>query len=301
MTGEQPDHSAAPVLPERKMEKNINSINAGEIGILDTLIAVAPMIQQALFLDNVIVITDREKYIHILSGKEINLDTLIGKTLTEGEIMHRVVKQEEIVTAKVPKRYYGTPFKASGVPLRDGNNRVVGGFGIGISLVNQDILTEITNFFKNTSEKIAAKTHVLSNTAEQLTEEMETLSSLEKEVMSHVNKTNTILEFINEVAMKSKILGLNAAIEAARAGEHGKGFGVVAHEIRQMADTSNRSVKEIQDILVTTNKKVKQMAQEIQNVNAISQQQAAATEEISASMQEIASSVGKLEKASQIL
>ncbi len=277
------------------------SSSVEEGSILETLIAVAPMIQQALFLDSVIVITDREKYIYILSGQEINLDELVGQTLTEKEIMYRAVYQEEIVTARVPKRYYGTPFKASGIPIRDSENRVIGGFGIGFSLVNQEMLDEITNLFQHSSEEVAARTQELANTAERLAAEMETLSSLEKEVMSQVNKTNTILTFISDVATKSKLLGLNAAIQAAKAGEHGRGFAVVADEIRSMADSSTRSVQEIQGILETANEKVRQMAVEIEKAREISQQQAVATQEISASMQEVANTVEKLERAAQIL
>ncbi len=284
-------------MPDDANDKN----PVGEQNILETLIAVAPIIQQALFLDNVIVITDREKYIHILSGQEINLDELVGQTLTEKEIMYRTVNQEEIVTAQVPKRYYGTPFKASGIPIRDSENRVVGGFGIGVSLTNQEILSEITDFFQLASGQLASKAEELAGTAETLSGEMEMLSTLEREVTSCMENTHSILSFINEVATKSKILGINAAIEAARAGEHGRGFGVVANEIRNMADTSTKSVKEIQEILATTNKKVQQMAEEIGNAKNISQEQAAATGKIFTSMQEIASTVGKLEKASKIL
>ncbi len=283
------------------MEKVNNNSNDAQGNIMDTLISVAPVIQQAIFLDNVIVITDREKYIHILSGKEINLDDLVGKFLDEKEIMYRAVNQGKIITAEVPKKYYGTPFKASGVPIRDQNNQIVGGFGIGISLVSQKILTETTNTFLSTTQQVTATAQELAGTAEELAGEMETLSSLEGEVMSHVNKTDTILALINKVASNSNLLGLNASIEAARAGEHGRGFNVVAEEIRKMADSSTQSVGEIQEILDATKEKVTKMAEEIEKIKEISQHQAAATEEISASMQEMASSVDKLEQVSQIL
>jgi methyl-accepting chemotaxis protein len=44
-------------------------------------------------------------------------------------------------------------------------------------------------------------------------------------------------------------LALNAAIEAARAGKHGKGFAVVAEEVRTLAETSERSAKQIQELV----------------------------------------------------
>jgi len=78
---------------------------------------------------------------------------------------------------------------------------------------------------------------------------MNTLAQSGEMVGEQLKKTDEILRFINEISANSNLLGLNAAIEAARAGEHGRGFGVVAEEIRKMADNSAESVKRIKHIL----------------------------------------------------
>ena len=63
-----------------------------------------------------------------------------------------------------------------------------------------------------------------------------------------------VMEIINNIADQTKLIAFNAAIEASGAGEAGKRFGVVAVEIRRLADNVMEStgeiegkIKEIQD------------------------------------------------------
>jgi len=58
-----------------------------------------------------------------------------------------------------------------------------------------------------------------------------------------------VLEIINELAEQTNILSINATIEAAGGGEAGKRFGVVADEIRKLADRVGTSTKEIQGMI----------------------------------------------------
>jgi methyl-accepting chemotaxis protein len=58
-----------------------------------------------------------------------------------------------------------------------------------------------------------------------------------------------ILEIINELSEQTNILAINATIEAAGAGEQGKRFGVVADEIRKLADRVGGSTKEIRTLI----------------------------------------------------
>ena len=58
-----------------------------------------------------------------------------------------------------------------------------------------------------------------------------------------------IIKAVARIADQTNLLALNAAIEAARAGKHGKGFAVVADEVRTLAETSEKSAKQIQDLV----------------------------------------------------
>ena len=75
-----------------------------------------------------------------------------------------------------------------------------------------------------------------------------TAATLEQ-LQRSVGQISQILDVIEEITNRTNLLALNAAIIAAQAGEHGLGFTVVADEIRQLAERTRGSTKEINTII----------------------------------------------------
>ncbi|NQZ75009.1 MAG: PAS domain-containing methyl-accepting chemotaxis protein [Ekhidna sp.] len=78
---------------------------------------------------------------------------------------------------------------------------------------------------------------------------------------------SSILQVIQEIAAKTNLLSLNASIEAAQAGDSGRGFSVIAHEIRMLAENSKDSALEIEQKVTQMMSDTLNMAQAMTKVS----------------------------------
>ena len=80
---------------------------------------------------------------------------------------------------------------------------------------------------------------------DQVTEIAGSIVSLSEKVQ----QIGEILDSVSDIADQSNLLALNASIEASKAGEYGRGFEVVASEVRNLAQQSQKATLSIRTML----------------------------------------------------
>ena len=70
-----------------------------------------------------------------------------------------------------------------------------------------------------------------------------------------------VISLINQIALQTNLLAINAGIEAARAGEQGQGFAVVAEEVGELAARSAIATQEIEQIVNTIQRETSEVVE----------------------------------------
>jgi methyl-accepting chemotaxis protein len=80
-------------------------------------------------------------------------------------------------------------------------------------------------------------------------EQVQNIAATILELSDKTQQIGSIIATVDDFAEQSSLLALNASIEAARAGEDGKAFSVVAGEVKNLAEQSQRATEKVRAIL----------------------------------------------------
>ncbi|TFZ07713.1 methyl-accepting chemotaxis protein [Ramlibacter humi] len=84
---------------------------------------------------------------------------------------------------------------------------------------------------------------------ERVRRQMESIGTSMARLSQHGQTIGQIIATVEDLAVQSNLLAVNASIEAAKAGEQGKGFAVVAQEVRSLAAQSRQATAEVRAVL----------------------------------------------------
>lgn len=125
--------------------------------------------------------------------------------------------------------------------------------------------------------------------AEEAGQAMHRVTSTMTHIEDGSKKMSEVIRMIEGIAFQTNLLALNAAVEAARAGDQGRGFGVVAAEVRALAQRSAQAADEIKKLIERSTREIGEGANLLDSAEQAVSRAVTAVHEVSELIASIAS------------
>jgi methyl-accepting chemotaxis protein len=177
-------------------------------------------------------------------------------------------------------------------------------------------LEELSSMVKQNSESAQKASELSRDSLEKSQQGVVAVKQLMEsmESLKHSSsKMEEIIKVIDDIAFQTNLLALNASVEAARAGEMGRGFAVVADAVRNLAQRSAESAKDISKMIQENVSKIQQgsltatQSNEIfekffesaRSVNVLNSEISNASREQAQGINQISQAMNKIDESSQ--
>lgn len=269
----------------------INEINDNEL--MQSFYNLVPYFKHYFDDELVFTISNIEKFLLVQDSPNLKMSSKTGDKIPNGCAADVCLRAKKPISIIVPKEVFGVSLKTMAVPVFE-NGEIAGTMVIGMSLEKKEKISNMSNLLSDSLSKISSNLFDMSSGIQNIYGTNSDIQKFIEATSENAKKTDEVLNFIEGIAKKTNLLGLNAAIESSRAGEFGKGFSVVSNEIRKLSQSSKESINQINEILNNIQASINQIYDRFNHSNELLDNQASRLQEINAKIQELDSTAGIL-------
>lgn len=250
---------------------------------------------QYFFEDDVsFAVTDRDTFIMQKGNDKIPMNANVGDKIPTGGAINEALRTGKVITKDVPAELYGVPFTSYAIPVKDEDGQLVGCIVLAKSMAKKNEVNNQIHIVSSALDQISIAINDITNGMQEVVDMNNDILEKVQESETESSNTDEVLNFIQSIATRTNMLGLNAAIEASRAGDAGKGFSVVANEIRKLSASTSVSIKEVTSVLEKVKFSIKSINKMIIKSSKVFQNEAGTIQEIAASIEELNSATHNL-------
>lgn len=269
----------------------------GNQAIFDQYLRVLPVIGE--LLDLCFLMIDKEKYLFIRSSSTYKVETAKPGSpfIKKGSAAVAMDERRRIVKV-IDKAVAGTSvsFFSSSIPVYNDGGDVIGAITAVETISRQEAVHQMAIELSGAISTLASNTEEISAQSQEISGVSHELVKKVTDSLTRVRETSQVLDLIRNIAGQTNLLGLNAAIEAARVGDQGRGFGVVAQEIRKLADSTSESIKQIGHIINAVQGDSEHNKDQLEHIGQAIEQIASAVGDTANTVQQVSALAARLKE-----
>ncbi|GAB6155443.1 methyl-accepting chemotaxis protein [Desulfosporosinus burensis] len=269
---------------------------------IEHVILITPILQELYDQDISVFVANHENILAAYNNPRLDLGIQIGHPVLKGTVTDKVLQSCERTIEHISKAKsrFSIPYIAISSPIKD-DGKFVGVITIVISTEKYNALLEIGEEILSSVEEIYASAENLSAQSQELSATAKTMDDETLHVQRDIVHVADIAMAIKKISQQSNILGINAAIESACAGESGRGFGVVADEIRKLADHTKNSAITIEQDVLEVHSSVSRLVDYVSQLAVVSESQAIGVTELTQALNQISRMAERLVKLGNVI